>query len=122
MDTSVPGIVAAGGSGAEIPHSHLAMGFAGVSTVSEGGRAAGAVIGPGDASFDAAFMLMGGYEEAEIPDGMGSLVGKTNAANCNTVTASISSALPPPPRPQHRHVSGNARGWHNSCFFAESCR
>ena len=87
MDTSVPGIVAAGGSGAEIPHSHLAnaMGFAGVPAVCEGGRAAGAVICPGDAPFDAAFMLMGGYEEAEIPDGMSSLVGKTSTANCNTV-------------------------------------
>ncbi len=110
MDT--PGIVAAGGSGAEIPHSHLAMGFAGVSTVSEGGRAAGAVICPGDAPFDAAFMLMGGYEEAEIPDGMGSLVGKTSTANCNTVSRlQRPPAQPPPPPPPPTQACFRQRAW-----------
>ena len=70
-----------------ISSTGIASGFADPSASggSEGGRAAA---GPGDASSDV--MLMGGYDEAEIPDGMGSLVG--NAASSQSHARVLAAA------------------------------
>jgi hypothetical protein len=71
-----------------ISSSGIPTGFAdpSLSSGSEGGRAAA---GPGDASSDV--MLMGGYDQAEIPDGMGSLVGNVagDAITCTRVPAAF---------------------------------
>ncbi len=101
-----------------------AAGFAGACAVSEGGLIGGVGIAPGDPSSDLAFMIMGGYEEAEIPDGMGSLVGNSalklhDHINLFSSLSALDDPLPSELIPWRRHVPGNAVGWCNSRLFIE---